>query len=107
REAEYDKQCGNREVEPWRRIDRPERSRREDDNEAKHAIDECHRSAVGRAKQKSPASRLCLRTSANDRKIDWNHRQHARRQIQSQSTNQHEKKNRQRSTSLEHSLRLD
>ena len=53
--ASSTKSDGDAEVEPGRRVDRAERAGGEDDDEPEHAVDDCHRAAVGGAEQEAAA----------------------------------------------------
>jgi hypothetical protein len=102
RQAEHDEQHGDAGVEPRRRVDRAEGARGENDDKAEHAVDERHRAAVRRAKQKATAARSRLRAGADDREVDRNHREHARREVQRESAEQHEQEDRDRPPAFEH-----
>ena len=58
RQAQDDEQHGDAEVEPGRGVDGAERARRENDDEAEHAVDDGHGAAVGRAEEESAAAAI-------------------------------------------------
>ena len=95
------------EVEPRRRVDRAERAGGQDDDEPEDAVDDRHRGAVRGAEQKAPAARLRLRAGADDRQVDRDHRQDARRQVQREAAEQHEQQNGERAAPFEQAARLD
>ena len=68
---------------------------------AEDAVDERHRGAVDRAEQEAAASRAGLGAGADDRQVDRDHRQHARRQVQRQAAQEHNQQDRQRSAAFE------
>ena len=107
REAEHDEQDRDAQVEPRRRVDRAERAGGQDDDEPEDAVDDRHGGAVGRAEQEPPAARLRLRAGADDRQVDRNHRQDARRQVEREAAEQHEQQNGERAAAFEHAARLD
>ncbi len=94
------------EVEPWRCVDRAERARRRDDDDAEQTVHQGHRSAVNTAKHESSGARARLRPGADDRQIDRNHRQHAGGQVQRQPAKEHEQQDGQGPASLEPSFFL-
>ncbi len=63
--------------------------------------------AVDAAEQESAAALCRLRAGADDREVDRNHRQHARRQVQRQAAEKDEAEDRQRPSAFERPLRLD
>ena len=79
-----------------RRVDRAERARGENDDQAEHAVDHRHRAAVGRAEQEAAAPRSRLGAGADDRQVDRNHRQHARRQVEREAADEHDEEDGER-----------
>ena len=102
RERQRDEQHGDAEVEPRRRVDRPERPRREDHDQTEHSVDEGHGDAVDAAEGEAAAARTGLRAGADDREIDGNHREHAGRQVEREAAEQHEQRDRDGPTAVEH-----
>ncbi len=107
RQAEHDEQRGDAEVEPRRRIDRAERAGGEDDDDAEDAVDERHGATVDGAEEEAAAALRSLRTGADDRQVDGNHRQHARRQVERQAAEKHEREDGERSLAFEEPGLLD
>ena len=93
-------------VEPRRRVDGAERAGGENHDEPEHAVHDRHGRAVGGTEPEAATARSGLRAGADDGQIDRNHRQDARRQVQRQTSEEHQKQNRQRSAALEHALLL-
>ncbi len=107
RQAEHDEQRGDAEVEPRRRVDRAERAGGEDDDDAEDAVDEGHGATVDGAEEEAAAALRSLRPGADDREVDGNHRQHARRQVQRQAAEKHEREDGERSLAFEEPGLLD
>jgi hypothetical protein len=101
RKRKRDKQHGNAEVEPGRRVDRAEGSRRQNHREAEHAVHDRHRRPVRAAEHEPAAPRAGLRAGADDRQVDGNHRQNARRQVEREPADEHQQENRERPAALE------
>ena len=95
------------EVEPGRRVDRAERAGRQDDDQAEHAVDQRHRGAVHAAEQEASRARPASGAGADDREVDRNHRQHARREVEREAAEEHEQQDRERPAAFEQSLLLD
>jgi hypothetical protein len=88
-------------------FDAAERAGREDHDEAEQAVDERHGAAVGRAEQESAPPAAGLRSGADDRQVDRDHRQHARRQVQRQAADEGDREDRGQTTADEPAVGSD
>ena len=83
---------------------RAERAGGENDDDAEHAVDEGHRAAVRGAEQEAALPRRRLRAGADDRKVDRDHRQHARREVEREAAEEHEQQDGERPAAFEPAL---